>query len=103
MSSSTSPQQPNNKTRSATNKRQMHRAKATRIMISLPAGVITKLDEVARQDYTSRSDVIRMAILWYLRPQGRDFDQTDPEQILKTLQHRQARVSIRKMLNEPSP
>lgn len=57
------------------------------------------LDEAAAQDYTTRSDIIRMAILWYLRPQGRDLAQTDPEQIVKTLQHRQARVAIRQMLD----
>ncbi|HEY5442042.1 MAG TPA: ribbon-helix-helix domain-containing protein [Candidatus Saccharimonadales bacterium] len=86
-----------------TKPRRTHKAKAVRIMISLPEGLLAEIDKAAEKDYTSRSDTIRMAILWYLRPQGRDLDQTDPEQIMKTLQHRQTRAGLRKMLKEITP
>jgi metal-responsive CopG/Arc/MetJ family transcriptional regulator len=79
-------------------KRSTKKAQATRVMISLPEGLLTIIDKAAEQDYTSRSDIIRTAVLWYLRPQGRDFDQADPEQIIKTLQHRQTRTALRRML-----
>ncbi len=60
-------------------KRRTHKVAATRIMISVPQGLFEKIDKAAEEDFTSRSDMIRMAVLWYLRPQGRDFDQTDPK------------------------
>jgi len=81
-------------------KRQTHKAKTGRIMITIPDGLLDMVDKAAQEDYTTRSDVIRMAILWYLRPQGRDLAQADPDTILKTLQHRKARVGIKKMLED---
>lgn len=71
-----------------------------RIMISIPDGLLDMVDKAAKEDYTTRSDMIRMAILWYLRPQGRDLNQTDPDVILKTLEHRKALVGIKKMLKD---
>ncbi len=55
-------------------------------------------DKAAEQDFTTRSDIVRMSVLWYLRPQGRDLDQTDPDYIFKTLQHRKARVGIKQII-----
>ncbi|HEX7633108.1 MAG TPA: ribbon-helix-helix domain-containing protein [Candidatus Saccharimonadales bacterium] len=81
-------------------KRTRHTAKATRIQLTLPAGLLKLVDQAAEEDFTTRSDMIRMAILWYLRPQGRELNQADPEEILKTLQHRKTRVAVKKMLRE---
>lgn len=81
-------------------KRKAHAAKTKRIMITVPDGLLAMVDKAAEEDYTTRSDIIRMAILWYLRPQGRDLAQADPDTILKTLQHRKARVGIKKMLED---
>ena len=81
-------------------KRRTHKAKMGRIMISMPASLLDMVDKAAKEDFTTRSDIIRMAVLWYLRPQGRDLAQTDPDIILKTLQHRKARVGIRQMLKD---
>ncbi len=83
-------------------KRQRHGAKMTRLNLSLPQGLIDMVDEAAAKDFTNRSDIIRMAILWYLRPQGRELDQADPEAILKTLEHRQTRAGMKQMLDELS-
>jgi metal-responsive CopG/Arc/MetJ family transcriptional regulator len=66
-----------------------------RINISIPDGLLALIDEAAAKDFTSRSDIIRVAVLWYLRPQGRDLDQADPEVILKTLQHRKMRAALK--------
>lgn len=71
-----------------------------RITISISKGLLEMADEAAKDDFTTRSDIIRMALLWYLRPQGRDLAQADPDVILKTLQHRKARVGIRQMLKD---
>ena len=81
-------------------KRQRYNVKMNRISLSLAEDVISMVDKAAAQDFTTRSDVIRMAILWYLRPQGRDLNQADPDEILKTLQHRKTRADVRKMVRD---
>ena len=81
-------------------KRTTYKENMTRISLSISPGILDLVDSAAKQDFTTRSDIIRMAILWYLRPQGRELDQTDPKIILKTLQHRQSRLALRKMLKD---
>lgn len=71
-----------------------------RINISIPDGLLDMIDEAAKKDFTNRSDIIRAAVLWYLRPQGRDFGQADPDEVLKTLQNRKLRAAIKKSLKE---
>lgn len=70
--------------------------------ISMPPGLVKLIDEAAEQDFTTRSDVIRMAVLWYLRPQGRELNQADPDVILKTLQRRKALVEMSKTMKDVS-
>lgn len=70
----------------------------TRINLSIPTGLLKLVDEAARQDFATRSDLIRQALIWYLRPQGRELDQADPEVILKTLQQRHLHNEVKKML-----
>ena len=74
--------------------------KAIRIQLALPQGLLKIVDEAAEHDYTTRSDIIRTALLWYLRPQGRDFNQVEPDEILKTLQHRKMQVGVREMTKD---
>lgn len=81
-------------------KRNTHKAKMVRVNLNLPGGLLDMVDKAAAKDFTTRSDIIRMSVLWYLRPQGRDLDQSDPDTIYKTLQHRQARVAIKKMIED---
>jgi metal-responsive CopG/Arc/MetJ family transcriptional regulator len=73
-----------------------------RIMLTLPRQLLERLDEAAKQDYTTRSGLIRQALLWYLRPQGRQHDQSDPDAIYKTLQHRKQSKELKKLLHETS-
>ena len=80
-------------------KRRTHKQKMGRVTISISEGLLDMVDEAAEKDYTTRSDIIRMAVLWYLRPQGRDLAEADPDTILKTLQHRKARAGFKKMLD----
>lgn len=79
-------------------KRHTRKAKMKRINLSISEGLLELVDEAAAQDYTTRSDIIRMAILWYLRPQGRDLNQADPDVILKTLQHRKAKAAMKDIM-----
>ncbi len=83
-------------------KKERHRygTKMNRITISISKGLLDMVDVAAKEDFTTRSDIIRIAILWYLRPQGRDLNQVDPTIILKTLKHRQARAGMKKLLKD---
>ena len=71
-----------------------HAVKYVRLNISMSPQLITLIDEAAEQDFTTRSELIRTALLWYLRPQGRELAQADPEIILKTLKRRQLQVEM---------
>ena len=84
----------------AAKKRLSHKAKMTRINLSISQGLIDMVDKAAAKDFTNRSDIIRTAILWYLRPQGRELDQTDPDVILKTLERRRAIAGMNKLMDE---
>lgn len=81
-------------------KRQERKQPYERILISIPTGLLEMVDEAAEKDFTTRSDVIRAAVLWYLRPQGRDLDQADPEVILKVLQHRKSQIALRHLVRK---
>jgi len=79
-------------------KRRRHGSKMVRVNLSISEGILEMVDKAAAQDFTTRSDIIRMSVLWYLRPQGRDLDQADPDVIVKTLQHRKARASLKQLI-----
>jgi metal-responsive CopG/Arc/MetJ family transcriptional regulator len=80
-----------------------HKQKMVRITISMNQSVIDMIDQAAAEDFTTRSDMIRQAVLWYLRPQGRDLAHVDPSEILKVLQHQKALAASRKALKEMGP
>lgn len=71
-----------------------------RVNLSLPIGLVEMADKAAEEDFTSRSDIIRAALLWYLRPQGRGFEDTDADALLKTLQRRKMLREINESLQE---
>lgn len=75
-----------------------HGENMVRVNLSISKELLVKVDAAAKQDYTTRSDMIRTALLWYLRPQGRELDQADPEVILKTLQRRKSLRQMNKMM-----
>jgi|GEM_PF-3475781 len=73
---------------------------STRINLTISKALLEQVDQAAAQDYTNRSDIIRQALLWYLRPQGRELDQVDPKLILATLKRRDAQAKLRKMIKD---
>jgi metal-responsive CopG/Arc/MetJ family transcriptional regulator len=77
---------------------------AKRILISLPAGLLAALDRQAQTDFSSRSEMVRRALLEYLRPMKGRLDEdelfTDPEELRVLLQHRKLRASVQKMVKE---
>jgi|GEM_PF-6610553 len=70
-----------------------------RILLSMPAELLAAIDHEASSYYMTRSDLMRRALIWYLQPQsrlgslnpsqGNDSDGlcTNPEELLKILQH----------------
>lgn len=76
------------------------KSRSDQISISMHPGLIKMVDAAAEHDFTTRSDIIRTALLWYLRPQGRDLDQADPDVIVKTLQRRKAKAELSHYLKE---
>ena len=76
------------------------RGQSVRIAITLSQDLIDLADKAAEKDFTTRSDIIRTALLWYLRPQGRELDQTDPETILRVLNQRRLKSAVRKSLKD---
>ena len=74
--------------------------KSIRFNLTMSPELLKRVDAAAKQDYTTRSELIRMALLWYIRPQGRALDQTDPTVILKTLKHRHARTKMKEMTKD---
>jgi metal-responsive CopG/Arc/MetJ family transcriptional regulator len=70
------------------------------ICVSLSPFLIDRLDQIAKDEYTNRSYIIRMALLYYLRPQGRELDGADPDTIFKILQHRKMRAELKKWLRD---
>lgn len=69
-------------------KYKVHYQNFARINISMSQQLIDEIDKIAEDEYTTRSDIIRTAVLWYIRPQGRQLKNASPEQILRTLQRR---------------
>jgi metal-responsive CopG/Arc/MetJ family transcriptional regulator len=86
--------------RSKPRRRKSEESVSVRINLTISKPLLERVDQAAIQDYTNRSDIIRAALLWYLRPQGRELDQTDPKAILATLKQRDAQAKLRKMLKD---
>ena len=77
-----------------------HKRPMVRLMVSIPDGLLAMVDKAAAEDFATRSDIIRIALLWYLRPQGCDFMQFDPEEVYKTLIHRKQTAAFREMTKD---
>ena len=76
------------------------RNETVHINLTISKVFLKRIDEAAGRDYTTRSDIIRVALLWYLRPEGRELDHGDPDAIFKTLKQRHAQVELRKMIKD---
>jgi metal-responsive CopG/Arc/MetJ family transcriptional regulator len=75
-----------------------------RFLINVPTSLLDAVDRQAAADYMSRSELVRRALLEYLRPIDGQLDEhqlfTDPEEILRILQQRRLRASLQKMQRE---
>lgn len=87
-----------------------------RIIFSLPEDLLAAIDQEAKYNCTTRSNLVRQALVWYLRPTARtkrqvqdeaagddteiDSLHVDPEELLKILKQQKLRAGIRAMLRD---
>jgi metal-responsive CopG/Arc/MetJ family transcriptional regulator len=74
--------------------------KSERIILTIHPGLLEMVDEAAKKEFSSRSDVIRTALLWYLQPDTNNAAKTDPDSIYNALHRRRMRAEIRKYITE---
>ncbi|HVW22900.1 MAG TPA: ribbon-helix-helix protein, CopG family [Candidatus Saccharimonadales bacterium] len=67
-----------------------------RITLTINTALLDRVDQAAEQEYTTRSDIIRIALLWYLQPH--EFAHADIEEVFKTLHQRKMRAGLKKYL-----
>jgi metal-responsive CopG/Arc/MetJ family transcriptional regulator len=75
-----------------------------RVLVSLPPALLAAVDRQAKADFVSRSELMRRALLEYLRPIDSQANEeelyTDPEEVLRILQRRKLRHSLQKLQRE---
>lgn len=84
-----------------------------RVLLCLPEELLTAVDREAKSNFMTRSDLMRRALLWYLRPAARAQRQedaiveeeleelySDPEELLKILQQQKLRAGVQAMLRD---
>lgn len=69
---------------------------STKITLTLPLLLLERVDATAKTDYTTRSDVIRQALVDYLRQYDRACEGMEPEEALKVIKRRLAMAGFNK-------
>lgn len=84
----------------ATRRRRTRRQPKLQINLRIDRHFLSRIDEAAIQDCTTRSELIRTAIQWYLIPQNRSLEQNDQDYIFETIKHRRAVASSNRWFKE---
>lgn len=74
--------------------------KYSRVMVTMNQALLEMVDKAAEEDFTTRSDLIRQALLWFLRPQGRDLRMVDPATIVKAIKRREDLAWSKKFMRD---
>lgn len=74
--------------------------KTVKLHITMPKGLLERVDTAAARDFETRSELIRSALLWYLRPDGKHFGMTEPEALLEMLKREAMRKGLAKMMHQ---
>jgi metal-responsive CopG/Arc/MetJ family transcriptional regulator len=86
-------------TKSLTNKASV-RLGTAKITLTIPRQLLERVDTTAQRDYSSRSDVIRQALVDYLRQYELATAGLEPEAALKIVRRHMSMASFNKMLKE---
>ncbi len=71
-----------------------------KITLTIPKSLLKQVEITAQRDYTTRSDVIRQALVDYLRQYERACGELEPEEALKILRRRMGLAYFNKTLKE---
>lgn len=69
-----------------------------RINLTISDELLNHLDKIAQADYTSRSDIIRQAVLFYLRSTGETISRSDREALLRDMKSRRLQAYLHKAI-----
>lgn len=83
-----------------TRQRKSRKIRGVKIYITVDRYLLKRIDATAKQEFTSRSALIRAAARYYVRPLGRDLDQIDPESIIKLLNRKYGLANLRRYMAE---
>lgn len=65
-----------------------------RVNITIPDNLLLQVDEMATKDYTTRSDIIRQAVLFYMRSTASTLNKTEVESLFKNMKNRQLKAYL---------
>ena len=68
----------------------------SKINVTIPDRLLLQIDRIAKEDYTSRSDIIRQALLFYIRSSASVLQQTDEGILFKEMKNRQLKAYLNK-------
>ncbi len=71
-----------------------------KIHVTIPRKLLAQIDDAANRDFANRSEIIRAALLWYLRPDGVNFGLTEPEALLTVLRREETRKGLNKLIKQ---
>ncbi len=71
-----------------------------KLHVTIPRKLLDQVDDAADRDFASRSEIIRAALLWYLRPDGVNFGLTEPEALLAVLKREETRKGLNKLIKQ---
>ena len=72
--------------------------RTSKITLTLPTLLLEQVDHTAKRDYTTRSDVIRQALVDYLRQYERATGGLEPEAALKILKRQACKAYLNRVL-----
>jgi metal-responsive CopG/Arc/MetJ family transcriptional regulator len=70
----------------------------SRVTINMPENLLKKVDGIANEDYTSRSNIIRQAVLFYIRSNASALSKEDVDSLFRNMKSRQLRTHLNKAL-----
>lgn len=73
---------------------------SVKISLTIPQQLLKRVDSTAQLDYTTRSDVIRQALVDYLRAYEQACDGMEPERALQVLRRHLGMAYFNKTLKE---
>lgn len=71
-----------------------------RIHVTVSQSLLDMIDERAIKDCTTRSGLIRQALIWYLYPVGQVGEVLDEEALLRFLRRRKAKAHFNRIRHE---